>query len=259
MSVSETCISFFASLFFLAALAALPAHGQPCPTNDDPKEFSAPSQPLSLKGKLIYHDGLRQWFELKLDQPQCEQTSVQLLPEWGHGDWKPIEALRGCRVISQGPLDFSPTGYYSLRVFQSVQHIEPVGKCPRKPPFPDASKAKPDKNVRQYRVDMDVNIAPGDHPVRFHVTSDGKELHPWQTYAGYQLNGGGDFLRGSCGEGFVVDKVLGTPQTEPSHLDKPGTDVDMASFFIENATDNGKTKLRLSYTCVRKAKEEKSE
>jgi hypothetical protein len=244
MSIPKVCVL----PLFLAAFTAFPAPGQQCPQSNA-KESDIPSQIRTLKGQLVYHDGIRKWFELKLDQSQCGQTSVQLVQEGD--DWKRLEILRGCRVNSKGPIDFSPTGYYSLDTYQSVQHIESIGTCAPRPPFPDDSKAKPDKTVRDYRVDMQVNYKPGDHPVLFRVTSAGKELQPWQAYASYMLTGG-FVLYGLCGEGFVVDKVFGTPQADPSHFAESRDSEDMAMFDPEGAAASGKTDLHLGYTCVRK-------
>jgi hypothetical protein len=147
-------------------------------------------------------------------------------------------------------MDFSPTGYYSLDTCQSVDEIEPVGTCKQQSPLPDFSTAKPDKAIGSYRVEMDVDYEPGDHPIVFHVSSSGKELRPWQAYASYMLTGG-FVLYGLCGEGFVVDKVFGTPEVHPSHFTASGDSDDMASFDPESAAASGTKHLRLGYTCVR--------
>jgi hypothetical protein len=97
---------------------------------------------------------------------------------------------------------------------------------------------------------MHVNYAPGDHPVLFRVTSGGKELQPWRAYASYMLTGG-FVLYGLCGDGFVVDKVFGTPQASPSHFTESRELGDMAMFDPESAAASGKTDLHLEYTCVR--------
>jgi hypothetical protein len=117
-------------LTFLVCLGlaswTVPAVGQECPEASATRA-ATPSQPRTLEGLLIFHDGIRKWFELKLDRPQCGQTSVQLVR--GEHDWTPLQVLRGCRVRSRGAMDFSPTGYYSLDTYQSVDEIEPVGRC----------------------------------------------------------------------------------------------------------------------------------
>jgi hypothetical protein len=122
--------------------------------------------------------------------------------------------------------------------------------------------AEPDKSVHDYRVDMRANYSPGDHPVVFRVTNAGKELQPWQSYASYSLQPWtsyarnrlprGSALYGICGEGFVIDKVFGTPQASPSHLTVSRDSLDMAMFNSESAVSSGNTDLRLGYTCVRK-------
>jgi hypothetical protein len=201
-----------------------------------------------LEGQLVFHDGIRKWFELRLGEPQCGQASVQLVR--GERTWTPLAVLRGCRVRSRGTLDFSSTGYYSLDMFQDVQSIESVGKCEKQSTFPDYSNTKPDKAIRAYRVDMEVTYKPGDHPIDFRVTSAGKELRPWQAYARYDLTGG-FVLYGHCGEGFVVDNVFGTPEAHPGHFDDPRSPGDMAMFDPESAAAAGKKVLQLGYTCVR--------
>jgi hypothetical protein len=201
-----------------------------------------------LEGQLIFHDGIRKWFELRLDESQCGQASIQLVRE--EADWAPIQVLRGCRGRSRGALDFSTTGYYSLDVYQAVQAINSVSQCERQPRFRDESKAKPDKAIGAYRVDMRVNYGPGDHPIVFRVTSAGKELRPSQAYASYMLTGG-FVLYGLCGDGSAVDKVFGTPEARPGHFVVPRDSGDMATFDPESAAAAGKTDLQPGYTCVR--------
>jgi hypothetical protein len=203
-----------------------------------------------LEGQLVFHDSIRKWFELKLDQAQCGQTSIEMEPA-KTDNWTPLEILRGCRVRSTGALDLSSTGYYSLDLYQAVGRIEPVGACMRQSPLPDYSKAKPGRSVRHYRVDMHVTYGHGNHPVIFRVSSGGKELRPWQAYARYEMTG--DFvLYGYCADGFVLNKVFGTPQAHPSHFDEETPSDDWAAFDPESAAASGKKDLHLGYTCVRR-------
>lgn len=227
---------------------AVPAIGQQCP-QADAKGSDTTSVVRTLEGTLVFHDSIRKWFELTLDKPQCEQSSIQLVP--AHQDYEPMEILRGCRVRSTGTIDFSPTGYYSLDTYQSVDRIKPVGACTKQPLFPDYSKETPDKAVREYRVDMRLDYRPGDHPLRFRVSSQGKDLAPWQAYASYMLTGG-DVLYGYCGKGFEVDNVFGPPKAWPSHFMQRGDPFDAAAFDAETAAAAGKKYLELAYTCVRK-------
>jgi hypothetical protein len=231
-----------ASLLFVCA--ALPARSQQCP-KEDPNGPGQPSEARKLEGQLIYHDGIRKWFELKLDRPECGQESVELVQ--GDGAFAPgypviLEILRGCRVRSKGVLDLPHTGYYSLGLYQAVDEIEPTSERKKKPPIPDYLKAKPDKSIRSYRVEMMVDYEPGDHPIQFRVTSGGKELHPWQAYANYSLTGG-FVLWGECADGFAVDKAFGTPEAKPQVIDN-------ALFDPESAAAAGKKKLHLGYTCI---------
>jgi len=229
----------------LAVWAASPALGQQCP---QASAAGTPSRIRTLEGALIFHDGLREWFELKLDQPQCGQVSIELVR--GERTRTSLEVLRGCRIRSRGAIASSPSGYYSLDMFQTVEEVESVGACVQQLPFPDYSKAKPDKSVHEYRVDMHVDYGAGDHPILLSVSNAGGELRPWQAYADYLLTGG-LVLYGFCAKGFVVDKVFGTPQASPSHSYEPRTSDDMAKFDPESAAAAGKKDLHLGYTCVR--------
>lgn len=237
---------FLLALGFASCAAPL-ALAQDCP-QETATGLSIASQPRTLEGVLIYHDGIRKWFELKLDEAQCGQGSIQLVRLVD--DWTPLEVLRGCKVRSSGVIASSLTGYYSLDMNQAVDQIEPAGSCIRQLPFPDYSKVKPDNSVQAYRVDMDVNYRPGEHPVIFRVSSGSKELQPWQAYASYTLTGG-FVLYGRCAGGFVVDKVFGTPQANPSHFNEPRTVNDMAAFDPESAADSGIQDMHLGYSCVR--------
>jgi hypothetical protein len=233
---------FFAIV--LATSAAPPLFAQ-CPSS---YRAGGESGVRQLEGRLIFHEDIRQWFELKLDQPQCGQASIQLAR--AGLDQKPLEVLRGCRIKSQGVLGYSLTGYYSLEIYQDVEQIEAVGRCVRQSPLPDFSGTKPDKAVREYKVEMHVHYDHHDHPIVFTVSEAGQSLRPWQAYASYWLTGG-FVLYGKCGEGFVVDKVFGTPQARPSHFDEPRSSGDMAMFDPESAAASGKKDLDLRYTCVR--------
>lgn len=241
-------IGVYALGLVFAACGASRAFGQECPLASSTGPTIA-SQVRALEGRLIFHDGIRQWFELKLNKPQCGQRSIQLIRTEERKS-NTLEALRGCRVVSTGAIDFSPTGYYSLNTFQDVKQIQPIGACLRQPPFADYSSTKPDKRVRTYRVDMHVVYKPGDHPIIFHVRSAGRELRPWQAYARYMLTGG-FVLYGLCGDGFVIDKIFGTPAAYPGHFDDPRTSSDMASFDPESAAQSGESDLHLGYTCIR--------
>jgi hypothetical protein len=240
VNISISCVLAVALFTFTPLLGI----AQQCPQADGIGPQGA-SEARRLEGRLVFHNGIRKWFELKLDEPQCGQASIELV-RVAPKHWRPLEVLRGCRVRSSGSVGFSTTGYYSLDLYQDVQEVEPIGRCKTQLAFPDYSRAKPDRTIRAYRVDMRVDYEPGDHPIIFRVSSKGRELQPWQAYASYMLTGG-FVLYGYCGEGFVVDRVFGTPEANPSHFDDPP-----AAFDPENAAAAGKKNMHLGYTCIRK-------
>ena len=247
LPMKRASIAATALAFGLFAGRASGAFGQECPSASATGP-NIQSEVRTLEGQLVFHDGIRQWFELKLDRPDCGQSSVQLVTI--EGGSKALEILRECRVRSSGAIDFSTTGYYSLDTFQTVQKVEPIGTCRVQPPFDDTSGAKPDPRVDRYTVNMQVDYRPGDHPIVFQVRGAEGALRPWQAYASYRLTGG-FALYGLCGEGFVVDAVFGTQAAKPGHFGDPRTPDDWATFDPETAAASGTWDLQLGYTCIR--------
>lgn len=239
-------LSVVALLLLLVSFGTGKAAAQQCPRSN---EAGISSRVERLGGRLIYHDGIRQWFELKLDTPTCGAGSIQLVQFQRSSN--ALERLRGCRVESTGPLGFAFTGYYSRDLYQDVRRLKPRGICPRKPLLPDYSHDRPDPNVHSYIVSMHVDYRPGDHPILFRVRSGGRELHPWQAYAGYLLTGG-FVLYGSCAPGFMVDQVYGTSAARPGHFTERQSPDDQAEFDPESAAKSGTTDLHLGYTCIRR-------
>jgi hypothetical protein len=232
--------------------AAASAFGQACPKSSQTEPWAS-SEVRTLEGKLVFHDGLQPWFELKFDKTQCGQASIELIQAQGDPP-PPMEVFRGCRVRSRGEINFS-TNAIKREMYQNPVAIESVGECKRQLPFPDYSKVKPDQAIHEYRVDMQVRP---HHPIVFRVTSAGKELRPWRVYASYITTGSGFLLYGSCAAGFGVDKVFGTPEARPSHSEDDdevrGTAGDPAMFDLDRASEAGKLNPQLGYTCVRESK-----
>lgn len=194
----------------------------------------------TLQGRLVFHDRIEGWFELRLDRPECGEASIEQFNQ----DSNSLAVLRCCRVKSRGQLIVTARG----NVRQIVEQIEAVGRCVRKSPFPDYSRVLPDRALREYRVRMHIN---GNHPVRFRVSHAGKALRPWQAYASYSLTGG-FLLYGSCADGFVVDEVSGAPEANPAHFEEARSPTDMAMFDLDRAAGLGKKDPDLIFTCVRR-------
>jgi hypothetical protein len=252
MFMMKTLARLIAVAALLFVCAALPARGQQCP-GENPNGSNQPSESRTLEGQLIYHDGMRKWIELKLDHPECGQKSIELFPgrsAFSSGSPSALETFRGCRVRTKGGLGGAASGYYTLDLNQGVEEIEVIGTCKKQPPSPDFSKAKPDKSIRSYRVEMTIDYEQADRPIFFRVTSEGKELRPWQAYARYFLTGG-YVLYGYCANGFIVDQVFGDSEAMPQHFEERGSPYD-AAFFDPDDTDGVVNKiLHLGYTCKR--------
>lgn len=223
----------------VVALSTVPSLFAQCPS------VGSETEVRTLQGRLIFHDGIEEWFELKLDKPQCGEGSIELFEQ----NSNPLAILRGCRVKSQGALIISARG----NIRQIVQQIDAVGRCMRNAPFPDFSNIKPDRAISEYRVEMHVN---GSNPIRFRVSQAGKALRPWLAYASYLLTGG-FLLYGSCGDGFVVDKVFGTPEAQPAHSEEARGPSDQAMFDLDRAAGLGRKHPNLGFTCVRRLSPER--
>jgi hypothetical protein len=227
-------------------LAGKVAFGQDCPKWDKAGP-DIPSKSRSLNGLLLFHNDLRQWFELKLDKVQCGQKSIQLIRI--SKSINALAVLRGCRVHAYGTLGDAGTTYYSLDMYQDVTRIAPDHPCIRKPLFPNYSKVQPDKSVQSYRVQMNLNYG-ADGPLLFHVSDGKRTLRPWQAYAKYDVSGS-FMIEAHCSGGFVVDQVSGTPEAEPRHFDEPRTPDDSALFDPESAAGAKVYNLKMDYTCIR--------
>lgn len=239
--------------WLLGLSGAVAASAQQCPYQDA-SGFHA-SAAHSLDGQLVYHDGARKWFELKLATPQCGMHSLQLTRR--EGGWAELVGLRGCRVRAEGALEVARTGYYSLDLFEEVKKIEPLGGCTRQPPLVDfaahldRSQEKPDAALDTYDVALQVHLDPPDRPIDLLVTHGGEPLNPWQSYANYWRTGA-DVLYGQCAEGFYVDAVYGPAEAHPTHSTERMAEGDIAVFTLESAAAAGKKELALGFTCKRR-------
>ena len=63
--------------------------------------------------------------------------------------------------------------------------------------------------------------------------------------------GGGFLLYGACADGFVVDRVFGTPEANPKHFEEARGPTDMAMFDLERAAELGKKDPDLGFNCAR--------
>jgi len=71
-------MSVFRICLLLACIDQTAMLGQHCPQTAL-SGASVPSEIVILEGKLVFHDDIRKWFELVLDQPQCGDDSVQVV------------------------------------------------------------------------------------------------------------------------------------------------------------------------------------
>jgi len=220
------------------------ATAQSCPQND-PNGPNINSAPRTLSGKVIFHNDLRQWFELRLESPVCGETIVQLLADEKHPSLtRTIEMLRGCGATVHGILGLPETGYYSAEIYQEVDEIEPAPDCKKQPPFPDYSKLKPSRSLRIYRVSMWFDYGTPDSPLHATISDGIHTLRPWQPYASYWLTGGFG-LYVSCADEFSVSNFSGTPEANPWLID------EQIALDPETAAEKHVHRIEINFTCRR--------
>jgi len=227
-------------------LVSIGSQAQECP-KDNPNGPPVDSVSQRLTGKVVYHDEIRQWFELVLDTPTCGQSSVQLLQGGGafevdEGNAHAVEVFRGCRVTVDGPLGIPGTGYYSADMYQNADKIYPDNDCEKQPPLPDYSKATPDNSVRTYRVQMKLDYSARGGHIFVSAHSGNRKLAPWQAYASYWLTGGYAFY-GYCAKGYDMSRLRGTPEAKPWVVD------NYAAMDPESAAANHIRWIRMQFTC----------
>jgi hypothetical protein len=181
---------------------------QACPSEDE----SGPGIPSTLHGKLLYHEDLRTWHEIKLSQKVCNWESIQVIST--KLDWNYVHRFRGCAVTITGRLFTPVTGYYSLGLAMDAGKIQPDDDCKPFPIQPDLSKVPIPKTVQQYIVTISVDYRNGGHiDVKVGSTAKGKiALKPWQAYAGYHLTGAADVIWFDCAKGFEMIKADQIPK-----------------------------------------------
>jgi len=195
---------------FVAFLLVGCARAESCPTHT-----GEASEESILHGRLLYHDDLRQWLGVKLDQVACGQREIQLVFA-DSGALRKAKALRGCAVTVNGKLYESPTGYYSAPLAMSDARLSPDPSCHPSPVDPDLSIVSIPQDVRTYNVSITIDYHGKGH-VQVRVWRDQKKqipLNPWQAYAHYLLTGGQDFIWFGCRAGFRLSRVALSPRSQ---------------------------------------------
>jgi hypothetical protein len=220
------------------------ARSQSCPQSS-PDGALIESSPQTLSGKIIFHNDLRQWFELRLETPVCGETVVELVANYKRISLvRTIQMLRGCRAIVSGTLGLPGTGYYSAELYEMVEAVKPDSGCVRQLPFPDYSKLKPSRSLRSYRVSIWFDYTTPDSPLHVSVRDGNRSISPWQPYASYWLTGDFQFYA-NCASGFGVTHFNGTPEA------KPGITDNTISLDPETAALKHVNRIRLDFTCRR--------
>jgi hypothetical protein len=199
----------FAAIALLGAATA--ARAQSCP-KDNPSSVDIAPEASTLHGTVVYHDELREWLGLRLDQSACGEDEIQLefTDKSGNGFRRAV-ALRNCGVTAKGKLYNSPSGYYSTGVAMNDPPLVPDASCQ---PFPvkrdPATFYVPDElKLVHATITVDYrNRGHVDVKTWYEAKKEQIQLKPWQTYINYFLTGGGDTMWISCRKYFRMDKNI---------------------------------------------------
>jgi len=248
MTSSTALRLFFAFIFSICSLLGASAvSAQACPTEDN--NGVEPLHPVTLHGRIIYHDALRQWFGFRPDKPICGQTEVQISANPGqivrlsNGRHARMEELRNCMASVTGPLFITPTGYYSSALEQVLGYIHPDRSCVRQSRFPDPSHAIPDPRIRSYHVTYAVSHR-GEGSIHPTVTQGGRQLKPWEAYTHSWLTGS-FVLYGYCANSYEISHISGSPEANPDRF------YEMAA--IDADPEKKVEPILMTFTCTRKA------
>jgi hypothetical protein len=232
-----------------AALAQLcPIHRPPKPVDSGFDNGSEPSARRSISGSIIYHDDLRKWFGLRPDAPICGQSELQLWTpdstETIPSIRKQIEMTRGCTATITGRLSFADLTDRARVIQLEVDRVVPDSTCTPKADLPDSNKLRPDAKVQKYVVTMAISLV-GDGSVRVLAQAQKRNLYPWQGYATYSLSEG-HIISATCGYGFVVSNVSGSPVAAFKNVGEAVID-------IKSVPHDPTSHLSVTYTCTRVA------
>lgn len=206
---------FVVLLLLLVALDA--AAGQSCPAENGPNAGDAP-EPSTLHGKLVFHNDLRGWLGLKLDNPACGDSEIQLA--FNEANERRAMSLRGCKVTAAGKIFETATGYWSARLAITDAHLLADQSCKPHPLLPDYSKATP-RELKSYYAEITVDYK--HQPVQVAVWADRtkqKKVAPSHAYIHASFSGAPDVLWIRCAEGFVASSATQNP---PGELTNEGT------------------------------------
>jgi hypothetical protein len=202
------------SLFLLALLGA-PLTAQSCPKENPPDKLPPSS---TLNGTIHVYHQLRTWIGIDLSTPACGEKTIQLT-FLRKNQYSKAESLDGCTARVTGPVDFSPTGYYSANLFIQDPAIAPAPNCHPKSISSTPSVVVP-PGLRSYKVEITVDI-PNNLPMSGHAwRTDGREtdLTPWDKYADITLTGG-YVIWADCRKDFTAKAASSSTHDEASLYD----------------------------------------
>jgi hypothetical protein len=197
-----------------ALLAVAAAAGQSCPKDKGSGKAEA-LRASSLHGRLVFHDELRRWLGIKLEQPVCGQAEIELV--FSTTDlWRKAKALNGCTITATGKLYYGLTGYYSTEMAIMDPTLRPDPSCKPHAVETDPATVKVPASIKAFHASVTVDYRGKGH---VHVEAwEGDDrrkalLEPSQAYVSYSLAGATDAIRFSCRDGFGIKDFTQKPKS----------------------------------------------
>lgn len=197
-------------LIALLSLCATQARAQSCPSEND-DDLNVAKTASTIRGTIVRHHELRNWLGLKLDQPVCGETEIELTFD-SSARWRETETLRGCQATATGVIFDGVTGYYSTKYAIQDAQIQPDASCRPFPIAPDPAKFTVPNGLRSYRVSIKIDTRGSGHTAMHARKSFHRKLPgPWLVYVNYWLNGGGDLVWLGCADHFIMSSMTAKP------------------------------------------------
>ena len=193
------------------------------------KLFCLPYEPAAVKlnGTLMTHQGLRNWWGVKLDEPICtipvdslesyhNVQELQLL--MGEGDFDRYAPLIGRKVSVSGKLEAQSTGYHQTKVMIGVAGMEVRENKPVLPVGPPSEPPAKLLDVQSYFASVTVERTPARVIKKAWVNDPSHLLPHSEFYIDHMFNGPMDVLWVTCRDGYTTTGPTSSTDAHPFRM-----------------------------------------
>lgn len=189
------------------------------------------AQPLTVKGELISHQGLRGWWGLKLDHAICtlkdpidpygvaytdvDELQLIFMNQDGYAKYK---NLLNRSVSISGKLMGRTTGYHQTRVLIIVDEMASVDGV--QAPKATAKEPRPLRDGEFYFASVTVLPRPASRVIKQVWDTDPvKPFADSDRYVEHMFNGPMDVMRVKCREGYRIESPASTTNSSIFQMD----------------------------------------